>query len=505
MTRPFLALTILLLAVTAPSWGDAPSTISYQGILTDGAGVPVDDGEYTMAFGIYDSPTDPGALWIEQHDENAAGSNKVTVVNGIFNVILGKIEPLNLPFDEPYWLGMSVEGGDELTPRTELAGSPYAFRAARADSALHAEHASVADSALAGGSGGAGDGHSLDAADGDPVDVVYVDDDGLVGIGTATPATALHVATGTDVGLEGGGFLQLGSSGGTNVGIDNNEIMARNNGVPSNLYINREGGKVMIGNEGYVSRLGIGVTSPHRPLHIGADVAAIQLTATGGADATIGADGSRLYLQTQTPHGMRFGTDSQSRMFIDATGNVGIGTEAPEAALDVRGMGGTSYCTIGGIAAAVFARGSSASVGGVWAQRDGVANRAVLAGEDFGVFCDGDLVVYDGAFHGNIGPHLGAPFPRPAYDTGWVWIAQNETSTNYHNLGGNVDDYFVDLIFQYHHGGDLHNIGIGGYRKPDGTYGGAYLYTVDSSKVSVYRYADDQFVAQYRVRIWIIK
>ncbi len=40
---------------------------------------------------------------------------------------------------------------------------------------------------------GSGDGHSLDAADGSPVDVVYVDNDGKVGIGTTTPNKKLDV------------------------------------------------------------------------------------------------------------------------------------------------------------------------------------------------------------------------------------------------------------------------------------------------------------------------
>jgi hypothetical protein len=43
------------------------------------------------------------------------------------------------------------------------------------------------------GGGGGGDGHSLDAADGDPEDALYVDDEGLVGIGTTSPELQLDV------------------------------------------------------------------------------------------------------------------------------------------------------------------------------------------------------------------------------------------------------------------------------------------------------------------------
>jgi hypothetical protein len=48
--------------------------------------------------------------------------------------------------------------------------------------------------------GGAGDSHSLDAADGDPVDAVYVDNDGNVGIGTTGPSKRLHLI-GDDSGI----------------------------------------------------------------------------------------------------------------------------------------------------------------------------------------------------------------------------------------------------------------------------------------------------------------
>lgn len=58
-------------------------------------------------------------------------------------------------------------------------------------------------------------GNSLDAADGNPANVVFVDNDGNVGIsvaaGTQTPATALHITNGdgTTNGLTIGGDLVL--------------------------------------------------------------------------------------------------------------------------------------------------------------------------------------------------------------------------------------------------------------------------------------------------------
>lgn len=46
----------------------------------------------------------------------------------------------------------------------------------------------------------AGDGHSLDAADGNPTDVVYVDDTGNVGVGTTTPTEMLEVSGAIKIG-----------------------------------------------------------------------------------------------------------------------------------------------------------------------------------------------------------------------------------------------------------------------------------------------------------------
>ncbi|UCE17607.1 MAG: hypothetical protein JSV84_12065 [Gemmatimonadota bacterium] len=61
------------------------------------------------------------ALWEEIRE--------VEITDGLFHVILGRGKPLNLPFDKPYWLGIEVEGEEELTPRYALTSSPYSLNA----------------------------------------------------------------------------------------------------------------------------------------------------------------------------------------------------------------------------------------------------------------------------------------------------------------------------------------------------------------------------------------
>ena len=71
---------------------------------------------------------------------------------------------------------------------------------------------------------------------------------GDVGIGTTTPSTKLSVVGGTDCGLSTtGGYIMANNGTAANVCIDSNEIMARNNGAISPLYIQYNGGSVIIG------------------------------------------------------------------------------------------------------------------------------------------------------------------------------------------------------------------------------------------------------------------
>ena len=67
---------------------------------------------------------------------------------------------------------------------------------------------------------------------------------GNVGIGTTAPAVKLHIDGGSDASLASGGFIVTGATTSLNLSLDNNEIMARNNGVASTLYLNNDGGNV---------------------------------------------------------------------------------------------------------------------------------------------------------------------------------------------------------------------------------------------------------------------
>ncbi len=124
-----------------------PQTINYQGMLTDAAGKPVADGTYSMLIHLYDSPTSSVPLWSE--------TQVIPLRAGLFNIVLGRVTPLALPFDRTYYLGVTIGAGSELAPRTALVAAPYALRARRttyADSSAHATRAADAGFAtIAGG------------------------------------------------------------------------------------------------------------------------------------------------------------------------------------------------------------------------------------------------------------------------------------------------------------------------------------------------------------------
>ncbi len=102
------------------------------------------------------------------------------------------------------------------------------------------------------------------------VSQMVLDANGNLGIGWPTPETRLQVHGGTDVSPSGGGFVTIGRTDQNNIGMDTNEIMARNNGAPAALFINNDGGNVNFSAAG-AGNVGVGTSNPKGKLHVAGD------------------------------------------------------------------------------------------------------------------------------------------------------------------------------------------------------------------------------------------
>jgi hypothetical protein len=99
--------------------------------------------------------------------------------------------------------------------------------------------------------------------------------------------------------------------------------------------------------------------------------------------------------------------------------------------------------------------------------------------------------------------------PIPGYDSGWISLSPGATATTLnHGLGGDTDDYVVDLQFKntgngvnqrYYGGADL-GANAGDF---ENNRVGAYWRSLTNSYITVYRRPEDTYAAQMRIRIWI--
>ena len=186
---------------------------------------------------------------------------------------------------------------------------------------------------------------------------------GNVGIGTTNPATKLNIDGPGDAGLSGDGIFMIGSKTARNYVFDGEEFMTRNNGAPSKMSINYEGGDVTIAGSGAASNVGIGTQNPSTKFHV--------------------AGSSRIE-----------GRLTVNQDFV-AEGQVALGRSSvySNVALEVQGQGVDDYVVdansddIDGFATAVFAEtsfGGGVSPWGaaVWAKSNAAAYDAVYAEGD---------------------------------------------------------------------------------------------------------------------------
>ncbi|MCD6531574.1 hypothetical protein J7K99_03920 [bacterium] len=254
-----------------------PHSINYQGKITNSSGVAL-DGTYDMVFRLYDVSTGGTALWSETH-------SSVNVHRGLFDVLLGETNPINLPFDGQYYLEIEVEG-EVLTPRIPLNSVGYAFRAANADS--------VNWSGIQGVPAGFADGtDDVDDADSDPTNELQtiVAGNGLTGGGSGS-SIALNVVAGRGIGVAADSVYHLDMSsqssvdngGGTVIQdvlldytghvtslVSTNLDNRYHTGSGTSNYVPKWTGTRSLGNSEIYddgTKVGIGTTSPGSKLHI---------------------------------------------------------------------------------------------------------------------------------------------------------------------------------------------------------------------------------------------
>ncbi len=256
-------LAAFVLATAATCTAQVPQKMNYQVMLTNDLDEPLADQSVSLFFTLYDEPEDGTLLWSELH------SSETTNSIGVVSVILGGTSPLSpAVLATPVWMEVAVNG-QTLSPRRELVSSPYASQAGNATTLANVSaEAYVLDDDLsdvgainspdnpvdwtmlknvpacfADGvdhTGSDADGHSLDADDGYPTDVVYVDGNGIVTVGD--PAVVygsprLQVFGTTD---ETAGYFKASTGNAFDVGVfarsDSSSGITGNSKTPGDYY-----------------------------------------------------------------------------------------------------------------------------------------------------------------------------------------------------------------------------------------------------------------------------
>jgi hypothetical protein len=110
---------------------EIPHAMSYQGILKDSTGAPVDDDVYAIKFAIYSDSISGPALW------ETSGFVPIQTRDGLFDHVMGTTNPIpdSIAEFENLWVGVTVNLEPEMAPRTRLTSVPFAFAAQYADTA----------------------------------------------------------------------------------------------------------------------------------------------------------------------------------------------------------------------------------------------------------------------------------------------------------------------------------------------------------------------------------
>ncbi len=492
----FIAAMFMLVAglVTA----QVPQLINYQGKLTDAKGNSI-DGTFSMLFSIYTTENGGTALWSE--------TQNVTVTDGLFSVLLGTNTaiPYSVFAESVTYLELKVGSDPAMTPRQRMASVGYAMHSYDADK-LGGHQANAFIRSVDGITAQAG---NIDLIEGSNITIESNSDNKTITI------SAAGGSSGGDLTLPYTGTTESSSSAFsiTNTGTGRAGYFKINNSANSNQVI-------------YAETNGTGRVGHFRIVNSANDKEAVAASTQGSGPALSGyTTGSGMAVHGRTDGTGEAGhfeitNSSNSQNTVQATtdgaGNAVYGKHNSSG--NYGALGGNNS-GVAGVSNDVGVKGTCTSAQGIGVQGVGSGNgTGVMGSSSYGigvsgkcsngtaVSAEGDLFV-TGAFRGNISSHSGndgAPFPRPAYDSGWFYLGQGKGQVLAHSIGKNIDNYVIDIQFKDTINSDtfgIHNYKVGG---DDGGlyYYGAFWRNLTNSTIEVRRSSNDERASQIRVRIW---
>ncbi len=316
-----LLISLCAVFITVISMAQVPSTINFQGILTDNNDELI-QGTANLTFRIYDEVVGGNLLWEEEHIS-------VTIKKGVFNVLMGSGTPFELDFDKPYYLSFQRGNESELDPRIDLTSVPYSLTSNKTSNVYGETN--------------------------------MIPSTGNVGFGTTDPTQTVDIVGTVRIrgGAPGAGKVLTSDAEGVSswetinspVETDPQVSASTSNKVPK-----WNGSSLVDGSITDNGNIGIGTTTPRGTLDV-----------DGAGDIWLTDDGlqttQNIYLAGHlflTPHGtsdisfvqarrsdnsgdtqLQFRTYNNGSLIeavrISNTGNVGIGTSGPSESLDVNG------------------------------------------------------------------------------------------------------------------------------------------------------------------------
>ncbi len=465
-----LVAALVLFALPAGLFAQAsavPTTVSYQGRVTDSTGTPIGNGttvNRVAIFRVYDAASGGTRLWSEQQTV-AISSGDFSVLLGTGTAVVGEsnvaVMGEGLFTGATRFLGVTIADaagalGSEISPRQQLVTTAYAFRARVAESVLSQSVTSamiangavtatqlaantvtaaqianttitatqLADSAVTsakitdGTIATADIAHSAVTAAKLGADVGVwtasgsnvLRTTGSVGIGTSLPTAALSL--GSSLANTKLAVWDDGATGRMGFGVQGSQFRIHANGAGDRIsFLNAPAGTetvTILGN----GNVGIGNIAPDAKLLVAGGIAADGGVTNGYTFRGTGDNDSGMFSPADGT--LTFRTDATEKMRLNPNGNLGIGHTAPPYPVAVYRDGDVRAMFVNADTGATATDGLHIGVqpggpGFIWHHENAALRIATNSSERLRIEGDGRMGLNTTNADGNIGYLLRSP------------------------------------------------------------------------------------------------